>query len=51
MRQMADPHGEVWEQQPAIQEADLLGVKPTADILVHGDAIGPKGKARHRASM
>src|SRR4051795_3976683 len=43
VRQMADPYGE-FGQSSLRYEADLLGVKPTTDILVHGDAVAPRGR-------
>ena len=41
--QMAQPYGE-FGQSSLRYEADLLGIKPTTDILVHGAAITPKRK-------
>lgn len=41
--QIAQPYGE-FGQSSLRYEADLFGVKPTTDILVHGVAISPKGK-------
>ena len=41
--QMAQSYGE-FGQSSLRYEADLLGVKPTTDILVHGAAITPKRK-------
>lgn len=41
--QVAQAYGE-FGQSSLRYEADLLGVKPTTDILVHGSAIAPKGK-------
>ena len=41
--QIAQPYGE-FGQSSLRYEADLLGVKPTTDILVRGAAIAPKGK-------
>jgi hypothetical protein len=43
VRQMAEAYGE-FGQSSLRYEADLAGVKPATDILVHGDAIAPKGK-------
>jgi hypothetical protein len=43
VRQMAEAYGE-FGQSSLRYEADLLGVKPTTDILVHGDAMAPKGR-------
>ncbi|MEO8921559.1 MAG: DUF2169 domain-containing protein [Caldimonas sp.] len=43
VRLMAEPHGE-FGQSSLKYEADLAGVKPTTDILVHGDAIAPRGR-------
>ncbi len=43
LRQMAEAYGE-FGRSSLRYEADLLGVKPTTDILVQGDAIAPKGK-------
>lgn len=43
VRQMAEAYGE-FGQSSLRYEADLLAVKPTADILVHGDVMAPKGK-------
>ncbi len=43
VRQIADAYGE-FGQSSLRYEADLAGVKPATDILVHGDAVAPKGK-------
>lgn len=42
--QMAEAYGE-FGKTSLRYEADLLGVKPTTDILVLGDAIAPRGRA------
>ncbi|MFM0521675.1 MULTISPECIES: DUF2169 domain-containing protein [Caballeronia] len=44
VRQVAQPYGE-FGQSSLQYETDLLGVKPTTDILVMGDAIAPRGRA------
>jgi hypothetical protein len=44
VRQLAVPYGE-FGQSSLRYETDLFGVKPATDVLVHGDAIAPKGKA------
>ena len=41
--QMAQVYGE-FGKSSLRYEADLLGIKPTSDVLVCGDAVAPKGK-------
>lgn len=40
---VAEPHGE-FGQSSLRYESDILGVKPTTDILVHGAALAPPGR-------
>ena len=43
VRQAAQPHGE-FGKSSLQYETDLAGVKPTTDVLVHGDALALKGR-------